>query len=218
MESSKSEFSAMLRIGLGVPVAMAAAGLLGLNGCKKPAEPEPATNEIAQSAQAPVPPAVPAASAAPAPTERVSWAEPEVWRKVPSTSGMRKATYAVPKAAGDAEDGELAVFYFGPNMGGSIDANAERWIKQFSDVDPKQIKRDQRSANGLLQHTIEIPKGTYASGMPGAPATPKSGYALLGAIVETPVGNYFFKLTGPLKTVAGAREAFFKLLDSVKAT
>jgi hypothetical protein len=130
---------------------------------------------------------------------------------------MRKATYAIPKARGDSEDGELAVFYFGPNMGGGVDANLERWAQQFADADPKQVKRDKRSSNGLLQHVIEVQSGTYATGMPGAGASPKSGYALLGAIVETPVGNYFFKLTGPRKTVAAARTGFFALLDSMKA-
>ena len=131
---------------------------------------------------------------------------------------MRKATYVIPKTKGDTEDGELAVFYFGQNMGGSVDANLERWIKQFTDADPKQVKRDERSSNGLLQHTVEIASGTYESGMPGAPAGAKTNYALIGAIVETPVGNYFFKLTGPKKTIHEARPKFFELLDSIKAT
>ena len=93
----------------------------------------------------------------------------------------------------------------------------DRWIKQFSGVDATQIKREQRSANGLVQHLVEIPSGTFASGMPGAPATPKEKFGLLGAIVETPIGNYFFKLTGPKETVAGARKQFFTFLDGVKA-
>lgn len=131
---------------------------------------------------------------------------------------MRKATYVIPRTEGDSEDGELAVFYFGQASGGSVDANMDRWIQQFSGVQKSDIRREQRSKNGLLQHTIEIPHGTFASGMPGAPATSKPDYALLGAIVETPLGNYFFKLTGPKRTVAAARERFYTFLDGVQAS
>ena len=77
---------------------------------------------------------------------------------------MRKASYDVPKVSGDAEDGELAVFYFGPGQGGSIDANVDRWVKQFSGVDPGDVKRADREANGLRQHTVEVPHGTFDAG------------------------------------------------------
>ena len=128
---------------------------------------------------------------------------------------MRKASYEVPHAKGDSEDGELAVFYFGPGQGGSIDANVERWIKQFAGVKPEDVKRADRKANGLVVHTVEIVGGSFASGMPGAPAVQKTGYSLLGAIVETPSGPYFFKLTGPDKTAAEARKPFYAMIDSV---
>jgi hypothetical protein len=39
---------------------------------------------------------------------------------------------------------------------------------------------------------------------------------MLGAIVEAPEGNVFFKLTGPAKTVAAAEKQFEALLKSVK--
>jgi hypothetical protein len=60
--------------------------------------------------------------------------------------------------------------------------------------------------------------GTYDGGMTmtAAPATPKPGYALLGAIVEGPDANWFFKLTGPQATVSSQREAFLGLIRSVK--
>jgi hypothetical protein len=38
----------------------------------------------------------------------------------------------------------------------------------------------------------------------------------VGAIVEAPEGNVFFKLTGPAKTVQAARPAFDKMLQSVR--
>jgi hypothetical protein len=131
---------------------------------------------------------------------------------------MRKATYYPPRAAGDKDDPELAVFYFGPGQGGAIEANVDRWIKQFPDVKADSVRREQREANGLRQHTVEIANGTYSSGMPGGPTQPKPGFALLGGIVEAPSGAYFFKMFGPKASVKAARDSFYKLLDSVKPT
>ncbi len=64
--------------------------------------------------------------------------------------------------------------------------------------------------------TVDV-KGTYAGGGPMmGPATPKSGFRLLGAIVEGPSGAVFFKLTGPEKTVAGAEKSFRKMLEGIQ--
>jgi len=134
---------------------------------------------------------------------------------------MRKATYTVPRAGGDEEDGELGVFYFGPGQGGAVEANVDRWIKQFPDVKLEDVKRADRTVNGLVAHTVEIDSASFnagSMGMPQANAKPKPGYGLLGAIVETPAGPYFFKLTGPKATVAGAKAAFDKLLESVRVS
>jgi hypothetical protein len=148
----------------------------------------------------------------------VTWADPTGWVRDSRSNPMRKATYRVPRAKGDAEDGELAVFYFGPGQGGGIEPNVQRWVKQFSGRKPEEPKRADRNANGLHQHTVEIEDGTYDGGMQGGgKAAPKAGFGLLGAIVEAPSGSYFFKLTGPKATVQGARAHFFELLDSVKA-
>jgi hypothetical protein len=129
---------------------------------------------------------------------------------------MRLATYRVPKADGDREDGEVSVFHFGPGKGGDVRANLERWEKQFSDVAKANVRQNEKTINGFAVHLLEIDKGTFASGMPGGPSKPTPGYGLLGAIVETPAGNYFFKLTGPEKTVKSAQRMFFTMLESIK--
>jgi hypothetical protein len=130
---------------------------------------------------------------------------------------MRKATYIVPRASGDTEDGELAVSYFGPGQGGSIDANVDRWVKQFKDVPADRVKREDRKINGMVMHVVEVDSGTFnANTMGHGGEKLKQAYGLLGAIVEAPSGVYFFKLTGPKKTVAGAKKQFDALLASVK--
>jgi len=130
---------------------------------------------------------------------------------------MRKATFEVPPS-GAGEPGELSVFQFGAGKGGGIEANVERWVKQFPGLDPGDLKKSRRVANGLPVHVVEIEEGTFSSGMPGGPTTPKPGWGLLGAIVEGPDGNWFFKLTGPRATVDGARSEFFGLIDGIKPT
>jgi len=188
-------------------------------GCQKTPEP---------SASAAPPVAAPRASAsvaspAPAPTAtalppvEVTWVDPPEWKRSTQAKPMRKATYSVPRAAGDSEDGELGVFYFGPGQGGGIEANVDRWVKQFKDVPADKVRREDRSAHGLVQHVIQIESGTFNANTMGQGGEKlKEKFGLLGAIVEAPSGAYFFKLTGPKATVTGAKKSFYALLDSVK--
>lgn len=176
--------------------------------------PEPRERQEPAPSAAPEAPSV-AASRPPQARAGVVWKEPEEWVKEQRPRPMRLATYAIPKSEKDPEDGELAVFHFGPGDGGGIEANVQRWIGQFSDVG--EVRRDQRpGTSGLALHLVEITRGTYASGMPGGPTTPKPDFGLLGAIIETPGGSYFFKLTGPAALVQQEREKFFALVDSVR--
>jgi hypothetical protein len=142
----------------------------------------------------------------------VSWAIPARWSEG-AGSAMRVATYAVP--AGKAEAGECAVFFFGPGQGGTVDANVERWAKQF-EGGPKAESRVTQVA-GMRVTRVQA-AGTYLA--PGGPMMQsqgkKTGYRLLGAIVEAPEGNVFFKLTGPAATVAAAEADFDALVASVR--
>jgi hypothetical protein len=148
----------------------------------------------------------------------ITWEDPAGWPREAKQRMMRKATYKVPRAAGDSDDGELAVFYFGAGQGGGLEDNVQRWIKQFSDRKPEEGRRADRTANGLKQHTIEIDEGTYDPGtMGGGNKGPQKGFALIGAIVEAPSGSYFFKLTGPKATVKASKTKFYALLDSIKS-
>jgi len=199
-------------------------GLLGLAACEKK-QPEPSLLTPSPGAPVASAPTRPAAPSMPAPAGsaaqeplHVTWVDPPTFKRIPPSNPMRKASFVVPRAAGDSEDGEVTVFYFGPGQGGSIDANVERWVKQFGEVKPGEVKRADREANGLRQHTVELDSGTFSSGMPGGSTKAKEGYGLVGGIVETPSGAYFFKMTGPAKTVKQAKPEFYKLLDSVKTS
>ncbi len=126
---------------------------------------------------------------------------------------MRAATYLIPAAKGDSEGAECPVFI---NIGGGVQSNIDRWVGQFEKTDgaPKQNKE---TINGLPVTTVDV-SGTFKGGGPmmGQSSGPKSGYRLLGAIVEGPEGEVFFKLTGPAKTVAAAQDEFQAMLKSLR--
>ncbi len=208
--------SSRRRVAMWAPqLSAAVVALLAVAACDRPKEPPAGTQPVVSVAQSPAAPA-PAPTPAPSPSS-VKWTDPPRWQRQAATSPMRKASYKVPKTGSDAEDGDVSVFHFGAGQGGGIEPNVERWVGQFKGVDKSQVKRSSRSANGMVQNIVEIERGTFSSGMPGGPTTPKADYALLGAIVEAPDGNWFFKMTGPAATVKKAREEFMALLDSIKA-
>jgi hypothetical protein len=132
---------------------------------------------------------------------------PEGWTVEKPTSEMRFAQYKLPKAAGDGEDGLLIVYYFGKGQGGTPEANIERWINQVKQPNGSasndKAKIEKQTVNGLQVTTLDL-LGNYSGGMSAdsAPQDSKSIYRLRGAIIETPKGSYFAKLTGPEKTVA----------------
>jgi hypothetical protein len=126
---------------------------------------------------------------------------------------MRRAQYTIAGAAG--ADAELTVFWFGVGQGGSIDDNLRRWHDQFTAEGSTAPTTTQRTVHNLRVHVTER-RGRFAGmAMPGAPApTAREDWALLGAIVETPDGPWFFKMTGPRATIESARRGFDDLVAS----
>jgi hypothetical protein len=144
----------------------------------------------------------------------LSWKSPASWPAESSSSAMRLATLRVPAAPGDSAPAELAIFFFGKE-GGAVGANVERWFAQFK-PEPASAEPTSRveTINGIRVTRVSA-EGTFASGMPGQPTTPKGKHALLGAIAEGPEGNVFFKLTGPRKTVRAAAKQFDAMLRTL---
>jgi hypothetical protein len=144
----------------------------------------------------------------------LKWMIPVGWKGESGTRPMRAATYTVPAAPGDKDNAECAVYFFGEGQGGGIQANLDRWKGQFHN--PTDSKTGKRTIHGLPVTTIDV-AGDY-SGMGGPMSgggAAKPGYRMLGAIVEGPGGNVFFKFTGPAKTIAANQPKFELLLGSV---
>lgn len=130
-----------------------------------------------------------------------------VTKSVPSST-MRIGQYTLKKQSGDSEDGDLAVFYFGPNAGG-IQANIERWFNQFTNR--KGESTSSFVTDSKLKGTIaEVTGDIQSSATMGGVATDKPNWRLYGVILETPAGPYFFKAVGPDKTVKFYRDAMKK--------
>ena len=143
---------------------------------------------------------------------------PTEWTEQTPSSSMRKAQYALPKVSGDGEDGELAVFYFGQGQGGSVEANIERWIGQISQPDGSsskdKAKTNKKEIGGMAVTLVDV-SGTYSAGMMSN-APPRQAYRMLAAVAETTDGPWFFKLTGPEKTIAKWSSGFDQFIASFK--
>lgn len=145
---------------------------------------------------------------------------PREWIAVPVSSPMRLAQFTLPKTAGDAEDADLTIFYFGGG-GGTVEANLERWTNQMLQPDGRRSAEVATTtafmAGELLVTLLDLP-GIYAAEVrPGSGVRyHKPDFRLKAAVLETPAGPVFFKLTGPARTVETWDEAFVALLQSAR--
>lgn len=134
---------------------------------------------------------------------------PEGWKQKDVT-GFRAAQFEIPAAEGDKDAGELVVFHFGPNGGGGVQANIDRWVKQF-DAEERKLKiSDGESKQG--KYTLVELTGTWnkSIGPPVAMKTVKMpGARFIGVILHSEKsGDFFLRLTGPDKTVATTAKAY----------
>jgi hypothetical protein len=145
----------------------------------------------------------------------VEYSIPPGWIMETPSSGLRRGQYRLPRADGDGEDAELAVFFF-EGQGGSIQANIKRWIGQFTQEAGEEAQIEDRTVNGVKVTIVDV-SGTYAasSGPMMASGVPKPNFRMLGAIVDTTRGPWFFKLTGPANTVAKWAGSFDEFVGSM---
>lgn len=150
----------------------------------------------------------------------LAFTAPPAWHTRPAASSMRVAEFVIPRATGDTEDGELVVYYFGTGAG-TIDANVDRWISQIQQPGGaptnEKAQRSTQTVNGLPVTLVDA-TGTYVAEIrPGAAEHfSKPGFRLRAAVVETPRGPYYVKMTGPEKTIGAADAAFAAFVGSLR--
>lgn len=151
----------------------------------------------------------------------LAYTTPAGWQTRPPSTSMRVAEFVIPKANGDRDDADLIIYYFGPGGGGGAEANIQRWIGQMLQPggQPSNARRETRVIHGLKVSMVDV-SGTYVAEMsPGASEHyDKPNYRLRAAVVETPHGSYYIKMTGPAKTMAAAGAAYDKFMASLRFT
>ena len=145
------------------------------------------------------------------PVGGLTFTRPADWKWVPVNSPMRKAQLAVP-GADASKSADLTFFHFGEGGAGGVEANAQRWLKQFSGKAGAEKIEPQEIAG--VKVTLVSTEGTFTSGMPGGEAKTLENYALLGAMIENPEGLVFVKMTGPVETVKASREKFIEFIKT----
>ena len=95
-------------------------------------------------------------------------------------------------------------------------AGSARWNSRWTILVRGGVHDGVRS-NGLAVTVLNVP-GIYVAAVSPGSATrlSKPNFRLMAAVVETPIGPYFFKLTGPDRTVARWNNRFAAFLRSVR--
>lgn len=118
------------------------------------------------------------------------------------------------KAAGIEAD----FYHFGAGGGGGVDANLQRWQKQFEPGDDGKLPEPKREEVTLAGKKVLFVtfKGTFLSGsVMDAKRTPMPGYTMTGIIIPSEeTGDIFIKVSGPDAAVAAASEDIKKLVSS----
>jgi hypothetical protein len=143
---------------------------------------------------------------------------PATWRQTPSSSSMRLAQFTIPGSRASEVAAEVVVYYFGPDQGGSVEANLARWKGQFSSPDGRPVyERIAKDNGGTFPMTIAEYRGTYARGIgQGNAAAAKPNQVLVAVIAETPKGALFFQLFGDIAQATPHTDALVKMVRALK--
>lgn len=144
------------------------------------------------------------------------------WKKVAPRNRIVEAEIKVPKVGEDPRDGRLTIM----GAGGTIEANIERWQKQFTQpdgsssedktkIDKMKVGENSVSLVSITGTYIDAPGGPFS----GTPKINRPNYRMLAAIIQTKAnGNYFVKLYGPKPTIDKNEEHFKKMVKSITIT
>jgi hypothetical protein len=178
---------------------------------------------VSEARAAHVPPAPPPTVTLSGPTFPVgdlTFTLPAKWQIEPVDSPARGGQWRVPPLHGTGESGELVAFYFGPNIGGTAKENIEAWIGTMSGLEGHPAAAEQKTRQtGPFKISQVVIFGTYNRfvSLPGVPPQPMPNYGLIGAVVENPQGNIYWRFTGPEPLITANLPLFTKIIDSVKA-
>lgn len=142
-------------------------------------------------------------------------APPADWKAKPLPAGsMRLLQFTVPKAAGDEEDAEVAVFAL--SASGTAEQNLKRQLDKFLDDNRKEVRATTKF--GATDVTYQDVTGTFKKKpFPAAEKfTPVPDYRQLYVLFDKDGKQYYLWLLGPAKTVDKHKKEFEGWLKSFK--
>jgi len=134
---------------------------------------------------------------------------PESWRWAPPSGSFRAAQ--LEKKAPDGTLLTLTFSRFPSSNGGSVQANLDRWIAQFTPPPPSHPETKNGTEGSVTFLRLE---GTLRGGTPGGPQKDLPHALLLGAILEAGGEQIIMKLTGPASAVTTAEKEFLRLAET----
>jgi hypothetical protein len=153
------------------------------------------------------------------PVGNLKFTIPYRWKIERVESPARGGQWRVPPLHGVGDAGEVVAFYFGPSVGGNAKDNIEAWIGTMFNAEGNpaaaEVKHHQTGGHQISEVVIF---GTYNQvvSLPGVPPLTKPNYGLLGAVIENPQGNIYWRFTGPEPLITANLALFNKVIDSVK--
>jgi hypothetical protein len=153
------------------------------------------------------------------PVGNLNFTIPSKWQIGPVESPARGGQWLVPPLHGQGDSGEVVVFYFSPGVGGTAKENIEAWIGTMFNAEghpaAAEVKHHETAGFKISQVILF---GTYNQfiSLPGVPPGPRPNYGLLGAVIENPQGNIYWRFTGPEALITANLPLFNKIIDSVK--
>jgi hypothetical protein len=145
---------------------------------------------------------------------------PPKWIAESPQSAARAGQWQVPPPRDEpGESGEVVAFFFGQGIGGSAKENIDAWTAAMitPEGNPATADVKDRTVNGT-HITQAVVYGTYSQPVPiaGMPPLAKTDYCLVGAVVESPLGDIYWRFTGPATLVTANLPLFNQMIDSVK--
>jgi hypothetical protein len=144
---------------------------------------------------------------------------PAEWKEEEVTNRMRLQQFKLPKVKDDAQDAEIVIF----NLGGTAEANIDRWKKMFTPPEGKSlddVAKVTKMDVGDAKMTYLDVSGTYTfQERPFDPNSKKEmrpHSRMLGVIVETPKSQFQIRLVGPAATVENYKKGFDEWLKNFK--
>jgi hypothetical protein len=146
---------------------------------------------------------------------------PAGWVMQKPSNNLRMYQIMVPKAEGDKENAELAIFSFGPS---GKEENVKRWKAQFIAPEGKTIddvsKQEEYKIGKLADVFCLDITGTFKYKFPPndprAKEERKENYRRFNVMFDSDKGLFFITLTGPAKTLEKHKTAFDNWVKAFK--